>query len=182
MGSAHPLSAPYQAFPTKDTSLVVGAANQNTWLKFVEAIDAGELAEDPRFETSNKRMENLDALVETLTEILSHRTTGEWLERLEAAGVPAGPVYDVKEMSEDPHTIARGMIERVPAATGGDHGVIAHPVKYSATPASIRRGAPLVGEHSREVLAEYGFAADEIDELIASGAIHEPSAAAKAAE
>ena len=75
--------------------------------------------------------------------------------------MPAGPVYDVKEMSEDPHTIARGMIERVPAATGGDHGVIAHPVKYSATPASIRRGAPLVGEHSREVLAEYGFAGDE---------------------
>lgn len=182
MGSAHPLSAPYQAFPTKDTSLVVGAANQSTWLKFVEAIDSPHLAEDPRFETSNSRMTNLDALVETLTEILSHRTTAAWLEKLEAAGVPAGPVYDVKEMSEDPHTIARGMIAKVPAGTGGEHSVIAHPVKYSADPTSIRRGAPLLGEHSREVLAEFGFAADEIDGLIGSGAIVEPAATAKAAE
>ena len=182
MGSAHPLSAPYQAFPTKDTSLVVGAANQSTWLKFVEAIDSPHLAEDPRFETSNSRMTNLDALVETLTEILSHRTTSEWLAKLEAAGVPAGPVYDVKEMSEDPHTIARGMIAKVPAGTGGEHSVIAHPVKYSADPTSIRRGAPLLGEHSREVLAEFGFAADEIDGLIGSGAIVEPAATAKAAE
>ena len=182
MGSAHPLSAPYQAFPTKDTSLVVGAANQSTWLKFVEAIDSPHLAEDPRFETSNSRMTNLDALVETLTEILSHRTTSEWLVKLEAGGVPAGPVYDVKEMSKDPHTIARGMIAKVPAATGGEHSVIAHPVKYSADPTSIRRGAPLMGEHSREVLAEFGFADDEINSLIDSGAIIEPAATAKAAE
>ena len=182
MGSAHPLSAPYQAFPTKDTSLVVGAANQSTWLKFVEAIDSPHLAEDPRFETSNSRMTNLDALVETLTEILSHRTTSEWLVKLEAGGVPAGPVYDVKEMSEDPHTIARGMIAKVPAATGGEHSVIAHPIKYSAKPTSIRRGAPLLGEHSREVLAEFGFGADEIDSLIGSGAIIEPEVTAKAAE
>jgi len=182
MGSAHPLSAPYQAFPTKDTSLVVGAANQSTWLKFVEAIDSPHLAEDPRFETSNSRMTNLDALVETLTEILSHRTTSEWLVKLEAGGVPAGPVYDVKEMSEDPHTIARGMIAKVPAATGGEHSVIAHPVKYSADPTSIRRGAPLMGEHSREVLAEFGFADDEINSLIDSGAIIEPAATARAAE
>jgi crotonobetainyl-CoA:carnitine CoA-transferase CaiB-like acyl-CoA transferase len=180
MGSAHPLSAPYQAFPTKDTSLVVGAANQNSWLKFVEAIDSPQLAEDPRFETSNTRMTNLEALVETLTEILSHRTTAEWLVKLEAAGVPAGPVYDVKEMSEDPHTIARGMIQKVPAATGGEHAVVAHPVKYSADPTTIRRGAPLLGEHSREVLAEFGFGADEIDSLIDTGAIVEP--ASKAAE
>jgi len=182
MGSAHPLSAPYQAFPTKDTSLVVGAANQNNWLKFVEAIGTPELAEDPRFETSNKRMENLQALEETLTDILGKDTTSAWLEKLEAAGVPAGPVYDVKEMSEDPHTAARGMIDHVPAATGGEHAVITHPVKYSATPATVRRGAPLMGEHSREVLAEFGFSSQEIDGLIASGAITEPEVTAKAAE
>jgi len=182
MGSAHPLSAPYQAFPTKDTSLVVGAANQNNWLKFVEAIGTPELAEDPRFETSNKRMENLQALEETLTDILGKDTTSAWLEKLEAAGVPAGPVYDVKEMSEDPHTAARGMIDHVPAAIGGEHAVITHPVKYSATPATVRRGAPLMGEHSREVLAEFGFSSQEIDGLIASGAITEPEVTAKAAE
>ena len=85
-------------------------------------------------------------------------------------------------MSEDPHTIARDMIARVPAATGGEHSVIAHPIKYSADPTNIRRGAPLLGEHSREVLAEFGFALDEIDSLIGSGAIIEPEATAKAAD
>ncbi|MEK9796876.1 MAG: CoA transferase, partial [Alphaproteobacteria bacterium] len=152
------------------------------WLKFVEAIGTPELAEDPRFETSNKRMENLKALEDTLTDILGKDTTAAWLEKLEAAGVPAGPVYDVKEMSEDPHTAARAMIDHVPAATGGEHAVIAHPVKYSATPAAVRRGAPLMGEHSREVLVEFGFSSQEIDGLIASGAIIEPDVTAKAAE
>ena len=171
MGSAHPLSAPYQAFKTSDTWVIVGAANQNTWLKFVEAIGAPELADDPRFDQTVDRMENLDALVETLNGILSQRTTAEWLEVLEAAGVPAGPVYDVAEMANDPHTKARGMIPRVPAATGGEFAAIGHPVKYSAALTDISRGAPLNGEHTAEVLAEYGFSADEIAGLQADGAL-----------
>jgi crotonobetainyl-CoA:carnitine CoA-transferase CaiB-like acyl-CoA transferase len=109
------------------------------------------------------------------------RTTAEWLGVLEEAGVPAGPVYDIAEMAADPHTKARGMIARVPAATGGEFAAIGHPVKYSAASTEIRRGAPLIGEHSREVLAEYGFSADEIAALQADGAIgaDEGSAAAE---
>jgi crotonobetainyl-CoA:carnitine CoA-transferase CaiB-like acyl-CoA transferase len=171
MGSAHPLSAPYQAFKTSDTWVIVGAANQSTWLKFVEAIEAPQLADDARFAQPIDRMENLDALVDTLNGILSQRTTAEWLEVLEAAGVPAGPVYDVAEMAADPHTQARGMIARVPAATGGEFAAIGHPVKYSAAATEIRRGAPLIGEHSREVLTQYGFTAEEIAALQADGAI-----------
>ena len=182
MGSAHPLSAPYQAFKTSDTWVIVGAANQNTWLKFVEAIEAPELAGDERFVQPVDRMDNLDALVETLNAILSQRTTADWLDVLEAAGVPAGPVYDVAEMAADPHTKARGMIVQVPAATGGEFAVIGHPVKYSAASTEISRGAPLIGEHSREVLAEFGFTPQEIEALIGEGAVGETTAGAEAAD
>ena len=180
MGSAHPLSAPYQAFKTKDSWVIVGAANQSTWLKFVDAIEAPQLADDPRFAQPVDRMENLDALVETLNGILAQRTTADWLAVLETAGVPAGPVYDVAEMAADPHTRARGMIAQVPAATGGEFAAIAHPVKYSAASTDIARGAPLIGEHNREVLAEYGFTPEEIEGLATDGALgaDERSAAA----
>lgn len=171
MGSAHPLSAPYQAFRTKDTAVIVGAANQSNWLKFLEAIESPGLASDPRFTEPMDRVSNLADLVETLEAILATRTTAEWLERLEAVGVPAGPVYDVAEMSADPHTLARGMIAHVPAFTGGEHAVIAHPIKYSNAETNIARGAPMIGEHNAEVLAEFGFSAGEIETLTASGAV-----------
>jgi crotonobetainyl-CoA:carnitine CoA-transferase CaiB-like acyl-CoA transferase len=180
MGSAHPLSAPYQAFKTSDTWVIVGAANQNTWLKFVEAIGAPELADDKRFDQTVDRMENLDALVGTLNGILSQRSTAEWLEVLEAAGVPAGPVYDVAEMANDPHTKARGMIASVPVAAGGEFAAIGHPVKYSSASTEISRGAPLIGEHTSEVLAEYGFTVDEIADLQADGALGADEGAATA--
>jgi crotonobetainyl-CoA:carnitine CoA-transferase CaiB-like acyl-CoA transferase len=171
MGSAHPLSAPYQAFRTKDTAVIVGAANQSNWLKFLAAIERPDLAGDPRFADPVDRVRNLAALVETLEAILAGRTTAEWLARLEAVGVPSGPVYDVAEMSADPQTIARGMIAHVPAFTGGEHAVIAHPVKYSNADTPIRRGAPMLGEHGGEILAEFGFAGDEIARLIERGAV-----------
>ncbi len=173
MGSAHPLSAPYQAFKTSDTWVIVGAANQNTWLKFVAAIEAPELADDPRYTQPTDRMDNLDILIETLSAILVQRSTAAWLGIFEAAGVPAGPVNNIAEMIDDPHTKARGIITSVPAATGGEFAAIGHPVKYSAASTEIARGAPLIGEHSREVLAEFGFTGDEIESLIGEGAVGE---------
>ena len=173
MGSAHPLSAPYQAFKTSDTWVIVGAANQNTWLKFVAAIEAPELADDSRYSQPTDRMDNLDILIETLSAILVQRSTAEWLGVFEAAGVPAGPVNNIAEMIDDPHTKARGIITSVPAATGGEFAAIGHPVKYSAASTEIARGAPLIGEHSREVLAEFGFTGDEIESLIGEGAVGE---------
>ena len=135
MGSAHPLAAPYQAFRTRDGWITIGAANQNSWLKLVELLDAPGLASDPRFAEPAARMENRDALVDALSVYFSADTTETWMERLEAAGMPGGPVLDIAQMTKDPQTIARGMVQDIGTSTGGAMRVLGHPVKYSDDPA-----------------------------------------------
>src|ERR1700724_662598 len=110
MGSAHTLNAPYQAFPTSDGWITVGAANQGNWLRLVEALEAPDLRDDPRFATNADRMRNLEMLTATLTPLFKRRTSAEWLLRLEQAGVPAGPVLEVGQMHGDPQALAREMI------------------------------------------------------------------------
>jgi crotonobetainyl-CoA:carnitine CoA-transferase CaiB-like acyl-CoA transferase len=170
MGSAHPLNAPYQAFATADGWITVGAANQTTWLRLIDALDMGHLGEDPRFATNDGRMGHLAALTEVLGEVFALRPSGEWLARLEAAGVPAGPVLDVVQMHADPQVLAREMVIDVEHARVGPTATLGHPVKYSATPTRISRGAPVYGQHTREVLAEHGYDEAEIAALLASGA------------
>jgi crotonobetainyl-CoA:carnitine CoA-transferase CaiB-like acyl-CoA transferase len=171
MGSAHPLNAPYQAFETADGWINVGAANQANWLRLLDVLEATELAEDPRFADNAARMANLPALVETLTPYFETHTTAEWLERLEAAGVPAGPVLSIREMHEDPQAIARGVVTRVEHSRLGPVDTLGLPITLSETPGGVTRGAPLYGEHTREVLAEVGYGAEEIEALIAAGAV-----------
>ncbi len=171
MGSGHPLNAPYQAFETADGWITVGAANQANWLKMLQAIEAPELEDDPRFATNDGRMANLAELVEALGAIFRCRTSADWLARFEAAGLPAGPVLDVGEMHRDPQALARGMVTQAPHRRLGPVNTIGLPVKFSATPGGVRRGAPVLGEHTREVLAEHGYADGEIERLIAGGAV-----------
>ncbi len=171
MGSAHPLNAPYQAFRTRDGWITVGAANQVNWLRLVRVIDAPELAEDPRFTENADRMKNLAALVDALAPHLASRTTADWLTRLEAAGVPAGPVLDIAEMHRDPQAIARDMVVTAEHSRHGPVETLGLPVKFSTTPGGVMRGAPLYGEHSREVLAEFGFSTDEIGRLLEADVI-----------
>lgn len=166
MGSAHPLNAPYQAFATADGWITIGAANQANWLKLLDALEAPELSGDPRFETNVGRMAHLDALVDVLAPIFSSRGSADWLARLERAGVPAGPVLDVVAMQQDPQTVARQMVLEVPHGKIGNTRTLGHPVKYSATPADIQRGAPCYGEHTVEVLKEIGMGDDEIEDLV----------------
>jgi len=171
MGSAHPLNAPYQAFRTADGWITVGAANQTNWLRLVEVLGVRELAEDPRFEENASRMTNLPALIDALAPHFAARTTADWLALLEAAGVPAGPVLDIAEMHRDPQTLARDMVVSAEHSRLGPVQTIGLPVKFSGTPGGVRRAAPLYGEHSREVLAEFGFAEAEVDRLLAAGAV-----------
>jgi len=170
MGSAHPLNAPYQAFETSDGWITIGAANQRNWEKFLKVIGAPELASDARYIDNRGRMLNRLELTETLNAILRRKSSTEWLERLESAGVPAGRVLDILQMHADPQTIARQMVTETEHPVAGRVKTIGLPVKFSATPGAVARPAPLLGEHTREVLAEAGFDGTEIERLIASGA------------
>jgi crotonobetainyl-CoA:carnitine CoA-transferase CaiB-like acyl-CoA transferase len=177
MGSAHPLNAPYQAFPTADGWITVGAANQGNWLRLLTALEAPELGNDPRFVQNVNRMQNLPALEAELTPLFKRRSTAEWLERLEATGVPAGPVMDIAEMQADPQTLAREMVVETTHPVAGRVRTIGLPVKFSETPGSVRRPAPVFGEHTREVLREHGFSDAEIDEMAAQGTVQMPDLA-----
>jgi crotonobetainyl-CoA:carnitine CoA-transferase CaiB-like acyl-CoA transferase len=170
MGSAHPLNAPYQAFETKDGWITIGAANQKNWLRLLDALEAPELADDKRFRVNADRMANLDALTAILSKTFRTRSQAVWLTRLETAGVPAGPVLDVNQMHADPQTRAREMIVGTEHSHLGTVETIGCPLKFSETPSGVHRSAPVYGEHTREVLAEYGYRDTEIIAILAAGA------------
>ena len=169
IGSAHPLSAPYQALQTADGWINIGAANQANWQRLVEVVELPELAADARFADNAARMKNLPALIELLTARFRRRTTTEWLTRLEAAGVPAGPVLSIGEMLKDPQVLAREMVVDVTHSRLGKIKTLGTPVKFSATPGGVRHGAPLLGEHTRAILKEHGYTDTEIAGLVANG-------------
>jgi crotonobetainyl-CoA:carnitine CoA-transferase CaiB-like acyl-CoA transferase len=171
MGTSHPLNAPYQAFRVADGWITVGAANQGNWLRLLEALGVPEMAHDPRFANNAERMRNLPALEAALTPLFKARSSAEWLRRLEEAGVPAGPVLDVGQMHADPQALAREMIVETTHPTAGQVAAIGLPIKFSETPGSVRRAAPLLGQHTREVLREHGFSDAEADQMAALGAI-----------
>ena len=171
MGSAHPLNAPYQAFQTSDGWITLGAANQNNWLKMLRALDLAELSEDPRFLDNHSRIKQQKELANVLGPVLREKTTEEWLERMELAGVPAGPIFDVCQMHEDPQTIARDMVVEVEHTTEGKVKTLGLPVKFSRTPGKVVHGAPLYGEHSRDVLAELGYSVDQVEKLEGAGVV-----------
>ncbi len=182
MGSAHPLNAPYQAFPASDGWITVGAANQENWLRLLEALEAPELGSDPRFENNAGRMRNLPVLVDALGPLFRRRTVAEWLRRLENCGVPAGPVLDIAQMHADPQAIAREMIVETSHPTAGKVKAIGLPVKLSENPGGVRRAAPVFGQHTREVLREIGYSNREIEELASLGAIQIPVSTKKGAK
>ncbi|KPJ80685.1 MAG: CoA-transferase [Gemmatimonas sp. SG8_23] len=185
LGSAHPLAAPYQAFRTADGWINVGASNPRTWKGLTRVIGKPSLAEDPRFAENAGRMAHLDDLVEVLEPYFRRRSTDEWLVRLVAEGVPAGPIASVGEMLEHPQTLAREMVIEVEHSALGPVRSLGRPVKLhrarsetagphpeaaSDRPAGARgRGAPLFGEHTREVLEGYGLEPSEVELLLADG-------------
>jgi len=171
MGSAHPLNGPYQAFETKDGWITIGAANQRNWERLLDAMEVPEIAADPRFVTNTDRMGNLKALEDVLTPVFKKRSQSDWLERLEKAGVPAGPVLNVCEMFEDPHAQARDMIPTVEHSRLGPVKTLGLPIKLSETPGKVATAAPVFGQHTAEVLGEYGYSEDQIAAFADEGAI-----------
>jgi crotonobetainyl-CoA:carnitine CoA-transferase CaiB-like acyl-CoA transferase len=171
LGSAHPLDAPYQAFQTSSGWVVIGAANQANWLRFVKAIGRPDLAEDWRFRNNVERMRHFDELIAAVAPELLKRSTEEWVTLLDRSGVPASPVLSVGDMHRDPQAIARGMIAEVEHSTLGHVKTLGNPLKFSKTTVELGRGAPVLGEHTREVLLEHGYDVAQIEALVAAGAV-----------
>ena len=154
LGQQHRGSSPYQVFKTKDGWMVLGASQQNLWVKACQVLDCMPLTEDPRFLTKADRVANNKALVALLQERFSTGTSQEWFEKLDAVGVPAGPVQYHDEVFHDPHVMARDMVVEVDHPAAGRHRTLGTPIKLSDTPGSIRRPAPMLGEHTEEILTE----------------------------
>jgi formyl-CoA transferase len=157
MGSAHRLSAPYEAFRTRDGYITLAALTAQQWQQLCATLDRAALASDPRFATNAARMANRSELVREIEGALAAGTTSQWVERMLAAGVPAGPISDFAQVFADPHTHARQMIEDVEHPVAGTVHTLGFPLKLSDTPLRVRRPPPLLGEHSAEILRELGM-------------------------
>jgi crotonobetainyl-CoA:carnitine CoA-transferase CaiB-like acyl-CoA transferase len=169
LGSAHRVNAPYEAFPTRDGHITIGANNSRLWDRLCAVLDRPDLAADPRFGSNADRVRNRAELATELGRSLSERDTDEWVELLLDAGVPAGPIRDYEQACADPHTLAREMVVELDHPVEGRVRSLGIPVKLSATPGAIRRAPPRLGEHTDEILAAVGYSSEEIRALRAEG-------------
>ncbi|PSK91835.1 crotonobetainyl-CoA:carnitine CoA-transferase CaiB-like acyl-CoA transferase [Murinocardiopsis flavida] len=173
-GTRHRRSTPYQAYRTADGYVTIGANNDRLWRRLVlDALHRPEWLDDPRFATLPARMEHIDALQDAIEEVTADRTTAEWIEALDKAGVPGGPVLRYDEALADPHVVARGMIAEVDHPIIGPMRTIAPPAKFSSVDFAVRGPAPWLGQHTRRVLAEAGLGEAEVDALCADGVAYD---------
>ena len=173
LGSAHRVSAPYQALRTSDGYLNIGAATQPTWEQLCRAIGLEALIDDLRFILPGDRKARQDELADLLEETFTKDTTSNWLKMLEEAGVVAGPIYNMDQVYKDPQVLARKMLVDLEDSDLGTIHNIGIPVKLSGTPGQIRTRAPMLGEHSAEVLREHGFSQSEVDQLVIGNVVVE---------
>ncbi len=171
VGSGHPLATPYQAFPTRDGHIMIGSANQANWERLCRAIGRSELLDDERYADNASRRQHGAQLIATLEDTLSRHDTAHWLGVLDSAGVPNGPINDLRGVYDDPQVAARGMVEEMEHPVAGVTKHIGIPLKLSATPGSIRTPAPTLGQHTDDVLAEYGYSPGEVADLRGAGAV-----------
>ncbi len=166
LGSAHRVSAPYQAFKTADGYIAIGATSPPNWTAFCRVTGLQRLERDPKWLDATRRRERATELAAIIEAVTVTKPTGEWMRSLSDAGVPCGRINDLATVFADPHLAERGLFIDLPHPTLGTVRAIGSPLHLSDTPPSIRRAAPLLGEHTREVLAEAGLPAAEIDALV----------------
>ena len=170
LGSSHRNSAPYQALKTKDGHINVGAPNQSNWERFANAIERSDLVTRNEFKDNASRLVNRESLERELELTLTTKNSSEWLEVLEKSGVPAGPILNISEVWNDPQVEERNMKVTLDHPTAGKITNIGLAAKLYSTPGRITKPAPLLGEHTREILVDAGYSKKNIEDLIDSGA------------
>ncbi|NGM85786.1 CoA transferase [Parapusillimonas sp. SGNA-6] len=165
-GNAHQNLVPYQVFAAADGHLIVAVGNDSQFRAYCGVIGRPGLPDDVRFKTNSNRVIHRDILVPMLVEAMKVQSRDHWLEALERVGVPAGPINNIDQVYQDPQVQARGMMQRLPHTAAGEAPVGASPLKFSDSPVSYRHAAPLLGEHTQQVLRErLGLSDEEIAKL-----------------
>jgi crotonobetainyl-CoA:carnitine CoA-transferase CaiB-like acyl-CoA transferase len=152
IGNLHPNIVPYQPFRTKDGAVILACGNDNLFRKFCDAAGQSSLASDPRFASNGKRVENRAEMTRLLGEVFKQRTTAEWVDLLEKAGVPNGPINDIAQVYEEPQVQARGIRVDLDHPVAGKLPTVASPMRFSATKVEYRGAPPTLGQHTEEVL------------------------------
>ena len=171
LGTAHRLNAPYQALRASDGHFTVGAANNKLWAQFAALLGLKPLLADPRFAKPAERLANRAALEKLIEQVTVTRPRAHWLAQLEAAGIPAGPIYSIPEALADPQAEARGMTQQYDYPGAGRVKALGNPVKLSRTPARPAAPPPALGQDNAAILAELGYSAQEIRQLKSSRVI-----------
>ena len=172
LGTAHPNIVPYQAFATSDGHLVVAVGNDDQFARFCALAGRSELASDARFSTNAARVRNREALLPRVERMMRERSTQQWVEVLEKADIPYGPILGLDQVFEEPQAVHRGMRFELPHPTAGSVPQVASPLRFSASPVVYERPPPLLGEHNDDVLGELlGLGADERGALREQGII-----------
>jgi crotonobetainyl-CoA:carnitine CoA-transferase CaiB-like acyl-CoA transferase len=172
LGNAHPNIVPYQTFKTSDGDIILACGNDNLFNRFCEAAGCQPLAQDARFATNAKRVENRAQLNPLLNDIFRQRSTRDWVEALEAAGVPNGPINNIKQVFEEPQVVARGMKIELQHPTAGKVPLVANPMRFSATPLKHEAPPPTLGQHTDEILRDVlNLGAADIARLRAGGIV-----------
>jgi crotonobetainyl-CoA:carnitine CoA-transferase CaiB-like acyl-CoA transferase len=170
-GNDHPTGIPTGVFTTADGHINIAASGQVMYRRLCEAIGASHLLDDPRFRTMADRSRNRKAMNEELDKVLVTRPSAEWIETLNKSGVPCGPILNVRQVFEDPQVQHLGLAQKVRHAERGEIRVQGLPATLSRTPGAIRRGAPVHGEHTDEILTEIGYSREEIATLRRDGVV-----------
>ncbi|AIR88988.1 CaiB/BaiF CoA transferase family protein [Pseudomonas cremoricolorata] len=172
LGNAHPNIVPYQDFPTADGDFILTVGNDSQFRKFAEVAGHPEWADDDRFASNAMRVANRGVLIPLIRQATVFRTTAQWVETLEKAGVPCGPINDLSQVFADPQVLARGLALSMPHALAGEVPQVASPIRLSETPVEYRMAPPQLGEHTAQVLGQVlGLEDADLQQLKAAGVI-----------